>query len=294
MSPAAAPLSSSRARTGQLLLGLVLWVGAAILGSALLGPWLYELVHPLAPAWFPFLRVLRRLAQLIALVGLIGWMRRRGVRRLSDLGLGWSPERRRDLLHGLTWGVIAVVLVFGWELSAGNRVVSLDQLSVARAVKAVVGAAAIGLLGGAVCRGALLFPFAPLRGASLALANVAVSTLFAIAHFARGGGQVTEVDAWSGFRVWRDVPLAVVNYPEAAVGLFLTGVLLYLMAARQGHAWGATGVHAGAVVALQLLGTATRPVAGRQAFFLVDGLLPGWGLALFLATAIGWVALRQR
>jgi hypothetical protein len=53
-------------------------------------------------------------------------------------------------------------------------------------------------------------------------------------------------------------------------------------------------VHAGAVAALQWLGTATAPVAGREALFLVDGLLPGWGLSVLLAAALAVVALRGR
>jgi hypothetical protein len=105
---------------------------------------------------------------------------------------------------------------------------------------------------------------------------------------------VTEVDAWSGFRVWRQLPFAVGEHFEAAIGLFLTGALLYLLAARQGHVWGAVGVHAGAVAMLQLLGTATEPVVGRGALFFVDGILPGWGLSIALAAAIGWLVLRRR
>src|SRR6185436_3932687 len=147
----------------------------------------------------------------------------------------------------------------------------------------LLGAVAIGVIEEAICRGALLFPFTPLRGAALVSANVGVSALYSVLHFARGGGKLIEVDAWTGFRVWGELPLAAAQHLEAAVGLFLTGALLYLVAASQGHVWGAAGLHAGAVLALQLLGTATEPVPGADPLFLVDGLLPGWGLSALLA-----------
>ena len=153
--------------------------------------------------------------------------------------------------------------------------------------------AAVGLLEEAVCRGALLFPFGPMSGAALAAANTVTSSLYATAHFLRGGGRESRVDAWSGFRLWGELPGALGDHVEAWVGLFLTGALLYLLAARQGHAWGATGVHAGAVFALQLLGTVTEPVAGADALFFVDGLLPGWGLSALLAAALGVLLARR-
>lgn len=285
--------ASAGSRLGALFLGLALWLGAAVIGSALLGPPLFGLIDSLAPGQFPFVRVLRRLAQVIALVGLVFWMRRRGVRRLVDVGLDWSADRRRDLLRGLLGGVSVLAIVFACELAVGNRRPSLTKLSPVQATKMLAGASVIGVIEEGVCRGALLFPFAPLAGAPLVVANVGVSSLFSIAHFARGGGRFTEVDAWSGFRVWRQLPAAVLDHVEAAIGLFLTGALLYLLAARQGHAWTAVGVHAGAVATLQLLGTATEPVAGRDAHFFVDGLLPGWGLSLLLVLALAVVALRR-
>jgi hypothetical protein len=284
---------SAGSRLGALLLGLAFLVGAAVVVSALLGPPLFGLIDSLAPGSFPFVRVLRRLAQLVALAGLVVWMRRLGVRRPADIGLGWSVESRRDLVRGLLGGACALAAVFAYELAAGNRRPSASELSLVGATKMLAGATAIGLVEEGVCRGALLFPFAPLAGTPLVVANLGVSSLFSVAHFARGG-RVTEVDAGSGWRVWRELPPAVLHHAEAAVGLFLTGALLYLLAARQGHAWGAVGVHAGAVATLQLVGTATEPIAGRDALFLVDGLLPGWGLSALLALALAFVALRRR
>jgi hypothetical protein len=294
-------MDDDRARTtrvrpglGALVLGLVVGFAATALVSALLAPAAYALVEAVAPGSFPYQRVFRRLTMLVALIALAVGLRLAGVRRLADVGLGGSRAGARVALVGALWGAAAIALVFAAELSLGNRHSSWAQLTPAGAGEALVAGAAVGLLEEGVCRGALLFPFAPLSGAGLAVANVAVSSLYSTAHFLRGGGRARELDAWSGFRLWAELPGALGHHAEAWVGLFLTGALLYLLAARQGHAWGAVGVHAGAVAALQLLGTATEPVAGRDALFLVDGLLPGWGLSALLAVALAVVALRGR
>ena len=293
MNPATS-VESGRARLGALLAGLALWIGASIVVSSLAAPPLFEALEAWRPGGVPFVRLLRRLAQFVALAGLVLWMRRRGVRSLDAIGLGRPRERAGAIGLGLVAGALVVAAAFGFELAAGNRAASVEALSSARAAKAVAGAAAVGLFEEGVCRGALLFPFAPMGGATLAVANGAVSSVYAVAHFARGGARVDDVDAGSGFRVWGALPRAVADHVEAAVGLFLTGAVLYLYAARQGHAWGAVGIHAGAVLALQLLGTATEPVEGRDALFLVDGLLPGWGLSALLAAALVALAFAPR
>jgi hypothetical protein len=279
---------------GALLVGLLLGTAATALAAALLAPPAYELVEALAPGRFPFQRVFRRLAMLLALGALLVGLRRAGVRRLADIGLGRRPGAARAALLGAGTGALVVAGVFLAELALGHRAPSLAALRPALVAQALGSGAAVGLLEEGVCRGALLFPFGPLGGGGLAAANLATSALYSTAHFLRGGGRVHAVDAWSGFRLWAELPGALWDHAEAWVGLFLTGALLYLLAARQGHAWGAAGVHAGAVGALQLLGAATEPVAGRDALFLVDGLLPGWGFSALLALGLLGLAGRRR
>ena len=276
----------------QLVVGLLVGTLVVALVSALLAPWIFAAVEALAPGRYPFQRVFRRVAMLAALIAVVVGLRRAGVRRLADFGLRRAPDGKRAIWVGVAWGVFAIAAAFGAELALGNRVAAPEALTATKAASLLAGAAAIGVIEEALCRGALLFPFLPLSGVSLVVANGAVSALYATAHFLRGGGKPGAIDAWSGFRLWAELGRAIPDHVEAWIGLFLTGALLYLVARRQGHVWGAVGTHAGAVAALQLLGTATAPAMGRDPLFLVDGLLPGWGLSVLLLGAIGFFAWR--
>jgi hypothetical protein len=238
--------------------------------------------------------VTRRLVMLVALVALVVGVRAAGVRSFADIGLGRWRAHRRAALAGVAWGALAIAAAFGGELALGRRAPSLAAVTPGVLAEAIGAGAVVGLLEEAACRGALYLPFAPMAGASLAAANVATSSLYATAHFLRGGGRPRAIDAWSGFRLWAELPGALADHAEAWVGLFLTGALLYALVARQGHAWGAVGVHAGAVFALQLLGTATAPVPGADSVFLVDGLLPGWGLSLLAGVGLVVVVAGSR
>jgi len=276
----------ARQRLGELLVGLTLWVGATVVLSSLLAPLAYGLVEALAPGRFPFQRVLRRIALLVAVVLLVVLRRRIGVRGWSDLGLGAFRARRGEAAWGVVAGAATIACLLVAELGAGTRVAGWD-LQLAELVEAFAGAALIGLLEEGLCRGALLFPFGRLTGPRFWIANAATSAIYATAHFARGGGRPREVDWASGWRVWTEIGPAVGNHFEAWVGLFATGALFYALAWRQGHAWGAAGLHAGAVVALQVGGELTDPARGNRSLFLVDGLLPGyWIAALAMAAAV--------
>jgi hypothetical protein len=278
--------AAARPGLGALVVGIAVGFAVTALVSAFLAPAAYALVEAIAPGAFPFQRVFRRATLLVALVALVVGLRAAGVRRLADVGLGAFRRRVRVALAGAVYGALAIVVAFAAEIGFGRRALTPANLAPAAVAEALGAGAAVGLLEEGVCRGALLFPFGPFAGVRLAAANATTSALYATAHLLRGGGRPGTVDAWSGFRLWRQLPRVLVQHIEAWVGLFLTGAILYLVAARQGHAWGAVGVHAGAVVALQTLGVATAQVAGREPLFLVDGLLPGWGLSALLLVVL--------
>jgi len=283
-----APAFGARQRLGELLAGLALWVGATVVLSSLLAPLAYELVEALAPGRFPFRRVLRRIALLVAILLLVAGRRRLGIGGWSDLGLGAFGSRRGTAALGLAAGAATIALLLVVELGAGTRLAGWD-LSWGELVEALAGAAVIGVLEEGLCRGALLFPFGRLTGFRFWTANAATSAIYATAHFARGGGRSGDVDWASGWRVWGEIGPAIGNHFEAWVGLFATGALFYALAWRQGHAWGAAGLHAGAVVALQVGGELTEAARGNRSLFLVDGLLPGYWTAVLAMAAAIWL-----
>jgi len=285
------PAFAPKPRLGALLAVVAGWVAVTVVVSALVAPPLFWLVEEVSPGSHSFQRVLRRVAMLVAIAALAVFRRRLGVSSLAEIGLAWSRERGRACGAALVAGVVSIGLAAGVELRLGTRVRG-GALTAGEAAETVVGAGLVGVVEEGLLRGAFLFPFGRLAGAGFWSANAAVSALYATAHFARGGGRDAEVGWGSGWAVWAALPRAAAEHGEAWLGLFATGALFYVLAWRQGHAWGAAGLHAGAVLALQVVGETSDPVAGGRSLLLVDGLLPGYGVALLAALAAAVLALR--
>lgn len=276
-------------RVGALLVGLGLWLAVTVLVSSLLAPFVFRAIEALSPGAFPFDRVFRRVAMLVALVYLVVWLRRVGVRRWSDAG--FTPEGRRS---GAFWrwaaiGVVLAAVLFLVDLVSGHRVVSI-ALTATGVLKLLIGATLIGLVEEGVCRGALVFPFGRLRGAAQAVAAVAIAAVYSSGHFARGRSRLAEIDWSSGFELWRRAGEAIASSPEAWVGLFALSLMFDRLARRQGHVWGAAGLHAGAVAGIQLGSDLTDP-APAGSFFFTNGLHPAWTLTALLA--VGWLLLAR-
>ncbi|HLF56454.1 MAG TPA: CPBP family glutamic-type intramembrane protease [Thermoanaerobaculia bacterium] len=272
------PAFAPRERAAMLYVALLVWIAGIVALSTLFAPAVHTLVESIVPGRFPYQRVFRRVAMVIALVMLLAGARRLGIRSLADCGLGLARDRLRE---ALAWGAIgggALAALFVVELVLGTRVVG-SSLGVAAALETLVGAVLVGLVEEGLCRGAMLFPFGRLRGWALWSGVAATSAVYATAHFARGSGRQDTADWGAGLRIWETVARGTVEHGEAWWGLFLTGALLYVVAYRQGHAWGAVGLHMGSMLALQWGGALTDPTAGNRSLLLVDGLLPGYGVA---------------
>jgi hypothetical protein len=301
--PAATPTPAGEApartagATGGRLRALLLWlplgVAAAVVASALLAPAAFAWMQAAGIEAPPFRRLLRRIAELVAALLLLLGMRRLGVRRLGDIGLRRTPSAVRDFWLAALAAAAGSGVLLGLEFALGSRQLtgSLPPLAVARIL---VSAPLVGLSTQAVCSGALLFPFGQLRGAAAAAAGAMVAAFFACAHFVRGGRDPMPIDWTAGLRLWAEVPGAFIDYRESWVGLFAMGLALYLLAARQRHAWGAAGAHAGAVVAVQTAGGLGDVGPGAHTPFFVDGLLPGYGAAAVLLAWIVLVLVRTR
>lgn len=286
---------AERERPAALFAGLAVWLPVVIGASALLAPLVLGASDALFGDRFPMMRVFRRLVMLLAIVGLVLWARRLGLRRWSQIGLTAAGWRSGAAGWGLALGTVTGVLLFAIELAGGWRlgVRWPGPLEVGEAVAAGL---LVGLLEESVCRGFLLFPFGRSTGARFWLGAATISALYSTAHFARGGrGLELAIDAVVGWRIWAMVPTRMVAHWDAWLGLFAVGLLFHALAARDGHAWRVAGLHAGAVVALQLGGAATEARAGHgDSLFFVDGLNPGLPLAGLLLLTLVQVARARR
>jgi hypothetical protein len=118
------------------------------------------------------------------------------------------------------------------------------------------------------------------------IANAATSAVYATAHFARGGGRPR--DDRLGER------LAGLGRDRAGGRPALRGLdrpvrhrraLLRPRLAAGARLGRGRGLHAGAVLALQVGGELTEAAHGNRSLFLVDGLLPGYAIAALAAAA---------
>jgi hypothetical protein len=280
---------ASEPRVGALVAGLALWLAVTVVVSSLVAPFAFRAIESISPGAFPFDRVFRRVAMLVALVHLVIWLRRSGVRRWADAGFTVEGRRSGAFPRWALAGILLAAALFMVDVVTGHRVVAL-ALTPAGVAKALLGGTLIGLIEEGVCRGALVFPFGRLRGGALALAAAAISAVYSTGHFARGRTRLPEIDWTSGFELWGRVGSAIAASPEAWVGLFALGLLFDRLARRQGHVWGAAGLHAGAVAGIQLGSDLTDPAPAGSLFF-TNGLHPAWALTALLA--VGWLLLAR-
>lgn len=276
-------------RVGALVAGLALWLAVTVVVSSLLAPFAFRAIEAISPGAFPFDRVFRRVAMLVALVHLVVWLRRSGVRRWADAGFTVAGRRSGSFPRWALAGLLLAATLFLVDLVTGHRLTAF-AVTPAGVAKALLGGALIGLIEEGVCRGALVFPFGRLRGAALAVAGAAISAVYSTGHFARGRTRLAEIDWTSGFELWGRVGSAIAASPEAWVGLFALGLLFDRLARRQGHVWGAAGLHAGAVAGIQLGSDLTDPTPVGSLFF-TNGLHPAWALTALLA--LGWLLLAR-
>jgi len=289
MRDALPPAFAGRPRPLALVATVLGWLLVTVALSSLLAPLAFDLVEAAVPGRYPFPRVFRRVAMLVAIAALWALRRPLGLGSLARIGMAVSRRRLRTFGAAALVGALAIGALGGLELGLGTRVAA-GTLTAGEAAETLAGATVIGVVEEGLLRGAFLFPFGRLVGTGFWVANGTVSSLYSTSHFARGARHEGEVDARAGWRLWAGVLPAARASGEAWLGLFATGALFYVLAWRQGHAWGAAGLHAGAVLALQRVGETSNPGPDGRSLLLVDGLLPGYGVAVLATLAIVWLA----
>jgi uncharacterized protein len=263
---------------------LLAWVSGVWLISALLAPTVYELVAPLFPEAQRFSRVARRVATVIAIVGLWIWVRRWGALSWSGIGLPAGTGGSGRFLRSLGVGALAGGSVLLVESMAGTWTWSFE-LTIVDLLEAAIGGILIGLLEESVFRGFLLLARRPLAPAAWAFRVAVISLLYSAAHFARGGKSREHPGAMAGFEVWSRIPGSIAEQIDAFFGLAALGLLFAALAFRDGDCWRAAGAHAGIVGGIRVASELFEPVPGRSSILLSGSIQPGWGAVVLLVLA---------
>src|SRR5262245_42806998 len=121
------------------------YLGAVLIGGALLAPWLYWLVdatglmaHEGAP---PFYKFISRSLQIVALVGIWPLLRSFRIDSWKAVGLQRAPDWQKQLRSGFWLGFVSLGLVGAAALISGTRVWD-SHLRLSSVVSGMAGAVA--------------------------------------------------------------------------------------------------------------------------------------------------------
>jgi membrane protease YdiL (CAAX protease family) len=251
-----------------------LYVLAIVLIAAVLSPPAYWALHDLNPflSEVPFHRFFNRVALGAALVLLVPTLLWLNVRSRAELGLVRNPHARRDLLAGLGLALLPLVALaavyFGADIYRVKKEIPWGNL-----LKIAGTLAVVPILEECLFRGVLLG--LAVRHLGRWSGIVVVSLAFAVVHFIRQHGEVTDVTWASGFQLLVTAFPAADAMPETLAGglnLFVIGVILAVAALRTRSLWLPIGLHAG-----WILGQQTINLVGKYRVKPPDAFLPWVG-----------------
>lgn len=284
------------------LVAILLYLGAVLLGGALLAPWVWHLVQWAASqsgafqslASAPFHRYVSRCFLVVALAGLWPFLRALGACDARAVGVAEPAANLPMVARGFAVGFASLGIGAAIALAAGARRLHLDFTAAQWAeqvARATAAAALVGLFEELFFRGAI---FGALRRAhSFAVAALLSSGLYALLHFFQRVEWTGPVEWASGLallpRMMRGFA-AVEELVPAFVVLFTAGVILALAVERTGNLWLAIGLHAGWIWWLKAYGLVTVPVAGvAPAFWGTGRMVDGWLALPVLVLPLAWV-----
>ena len=283
-------------------IAFALYVAAAFLVPAVLA-WPLHAGLAAMGMTFPFERLVFRLMELCALVGLWPLLAVLGRRGAAAWGFG-APRFLRSLLFGLVAGIAMMAAPVAVLVATGVRVpdpaVALGLDTVARwAPLVLAGALAVAVVEEVWFRGAL---FTALRCAGGAAAAAGVtSLLYALVHFIRPGLQ-----APPGGEHWMSGPEAVagsfdrlgsIAIWDSFLALCVAGAFLAWRRIETGGVAECIGIHAGWVIVIAVARRATvldPDAAGAPLVGGYDGII-GLLVAVWLvAVMLSWRAVTRR
>ena len=261
--------------------------GVILLISAVLAPVLFKVLP------FKFERIFNRLVMIQTILAALLFVR---VRKdaLSHYGLRWSPGELPLLGRGFAGGLVMMGVVAVFALKAGPASFSMPGYTVpvwlSRLTKALASGLVIGVIEEFFFRG---FVFRSLQGRlrwPVWLAFIVTSVFYSLVHFLSDRAPFIGPNP-----TFRDgvklalAPLGVVPaFPkiwEAALGLFIFGLILNDLSFRTKSLYPAIGLHAGCVFFIKMDGNFLDFPGGHDLILgsslLYDGILGWCVLALF-------------
>jgi hypothetical protein len=253
---------------------------------------------------FPLHRVFNRLAMGVFLVGTWFMFRREGLTSRAALGYGAAPRVLfTGIAAGFAVGVALMAAVCAVLMALHVRVVRPEySASLSGVLAAVPGALlagfAVGLIEETFFRGAMYSALS--RHGRWIGAVVLTSILYSLVHFMGeklriAPESVTWLSGWLILARYFGAFADPARIFDAALALFLVGVLLALVRRATGHIGACIGLHAGFVAVIALFREVTTPLFDGRWSFLVsrfDGLVGYLVAALAALCCVGFIRLR--
>jgi membrane protease YdiL (CAAX protease family) len=232
-----------------------------VLAGALVAPFLLNALLALGRAYPPleglrdleFRRVLSRCITVAVLAGMVPLLRRGGFLSRTPLGIPPVPGAFRPVAAGWLAGIVVVALVLGLGCGLGAYHFFPRSFSGSDAAHFLAVGLVVALVEELFFRGVVFGALRRDRG--FAAAAVGASLFYSLLHFAKPTTPLAVVHAqWdSGLIALRYTfatlwPLSTTLAP--VLTLLVLGVVLCRLYERQGHLYGAMGLHAGLVWAM--------------------------------------------
>lgn len=275
------------------LKAIAVYAVVVILLGALLAPWLYWLVQWLAATFepcaglarHPFRRLFNRSLQLVAVLGLWPLLRNLGYRSWAEVGYTQGRSWPREVGLGWVLGIGSLAVAVGLTLVLGRRQLVYEEIAVGGLLfKLFLTGAVVALIEETFFRGAIQGALQRTYPAAAAL--VASSVIYSALHFLKPQKfklAAADVTAWSGFDCLEVIvsrSLAAEGILVAFVSLFLAGLVLGWTFYRTGRLSIAIGLHAGWVLANELV----RELGGGK---VIEDWLT-WLAVLVLWAGMAW------
>ncbi len=283
------------------LRALLIYTLVVFVGGALLAPWLYQLVHAVAPnshlAQNPFHRYVDRALLGLALIGIWPLLRGLGATSWRETGFVKPSGQWKRLGAGFALGFGSLACVAAIVLAANGRQINPD-LTAGRVCKGLATAAGtaivVAVLEELLFRGGI---FGALRKIWNWRAALLVSSMiYAIVHFQKA--ELTGPVTWSsGLELLPRMLAGFGNFQamlSSFLNLTLAGISLGFAYQKTGNLYFSMGLHAGWIFWLKFYGLVTNSVAGGSSWLWgTDKLIDGW-LALLVLAAVFLVVVKLR
>jgi len=285
------------------LKGLIIYIIAVFIGSAILAPIFYELVsigatkynllQPLAGKGFH--RYLTRSMMGIAIIGLIPLFRSFGVRSLKELGLPSFKENRKNLLYGFLFGfftlLIPVVIAICFGAANLNLNHSLIDI-IKHIINATLSAIIVAVLEEVLFRGGILGALKKIYGWGIAI--VISSAIYSIVHFFQRLDSLSDIHWYSGFVGLAMMMRGFADFNSLIPGflnLFIAGAILGLFYKYTGNIYLSIGTHCGWIFWLKSYKFfAVIESQSNKWIFGSEKMIDGWVAFLILLAGIIAVA----